>query len=1160
MFRNFCLSCLLVIGSTLLLPLSLIAQDQGANRKGIDFFEAKIRPMLVTHCYECHSAGAAAKNKLKAGLFLDSREGMQMGGESGPAVVPGKPEESLLISALRHEDLEMPPKGKLEEELIGHFVKWVEMGAPDPREGGEVVTSPKINIEAGRSHWAFQPLTSPLPPDVGGDGWAQTPIDQFILHRLTTAGITPNPLAEPQVLIRRTYFDLIGLPPTPEQLSRHLVRFELDSKAAYEELIDELLASEHYGERWGRHWLDVVRFAESNGYAFDGDRPNAWHYRDFVIKALNSDMPYNEFIRQQIAGDLLADVNAPTSGAAQVSLNTLAATGYLVAGPYTTQQTQKERERSRYEQLDDIVNTLGTSLLGLTMGCSRCHDHKFDPLPMYDYYNLAACFADVGFSDTGINMQPEQFRELKAAYDAAHAPLVAAQTKYEQETLPGQFEQWLTTLTPTVVAPTAKLTLSEWHHAGPFAGENFEQAFANEFDPEKGVDLAATYVLGDSTIKWTPQPEWKDDTVHNTFNGDNAANYIFRVIESEEDQAISLSLGSDDAIKVWVNGQEAIAKLVGRAAAAGQESVQVPIRKGRNELLMKVVNGGGPSGFYFAATPVQLQKVEGIGSWWHVGPFPAANFDLAFSEVFAPEKGIDTAAAYDDGKLKWTEQPDWKDGEAHNDKLTGTNAANYLFRRIESPTPQVLSLSLGSDDGIKLWVNGREVLSKKVGRNVAAAGQETAVVQLAAGTNDILMKIVNGGGATGFYFAASPASEPKEVADIINVAADQRNDDQKRKLVDWYKGFDPGWLALNAVVARHATEDPQPNLTNVFSARVNGTTYQFGEDTYKVYHLRRGNADNKEQEAAPGVLRVLLTAQEVKLSDDTEPTPAPGLLKSEAGTPSRLALADWLTDSEDGAGALLARVMVNRLWYHHFGRGIVATPSDFGTRGEPPTHPELLDWLATELIRNDWQLKPIHKLIMMSSVYRQGTAVVESGAKIDPENMLLWRRSARRLEAEVIRDSLLAVTGELDTTLYGKGTLDLQSKRRSLYFTVKRSNLIPILKLFDAPDAMQGIGSREESTVAPQALALLNSPLVRDLAGKFAAKVRPTPDVTLEQAIGDAYLAAFGRVATGPEIATMQAFVEQQKASRGGDANAESLAVRDFCHLLLCMNEFVYVD
>ena len=288
-------------------------------------------------------------------------------------------------------------------------------------------------------------------------------------------------------------------------------------------MIDGLLANQHFGERWARHWLDVTRFAESNGYAFDGDRPNAWHYRDFVIRALNSDIPYDEFVRLQIAGDLLTDVNVKTTDEALTAVNNIAATGLLVAGTYTTQQTQKERERSRYEQLDDIVSTLGTSMLGLTVGCSRCHSHKFDPLPQFDYYRLTSCFADVGFADTGINMQPEAFQKAKAEYDAAHAPLVAARTTYEQQQLPNNKEAWLTAATTEapVAAAVATPTISPgvWHHAGPFAAEDFNKAYEQAFDPETAVDLATTYL--DGTVKWTPQPDWKDATIHNTLTGDN---------------------------------------------------------------------------------------------------------------------------------------------------------------------------------------------------------------------------------------------------------------------------------------------------------------------------------------------------------------------------------------------------------------------------------------------------------------------------------------------------------------------------------------------------------------------------------------------------------------------------------------------------------------
>ena len=1142
--------------SILLLVLLAGPSLEGAepDRKGLDFFEAKIRPMLVTHCYECHSAGAAAKKKLKGGLLLDSRDGSRNGGESGPAVVPGKPDESLLISALNHDAFEMPPKGKLPGELIAHFVKWIEMGAPDPRDGVAVATSSEIDLEAGRQHWAFQQLSQPTPPEVQDSNWVRTPIDQFVRARQEAAGVTPNAIADARTLIRRAYFDLIGLPPQPEDVEKFVTEFEKDPAEAYGHLVDELLANQHFGERWARHWLDVTRFAESNGYAFDGDRPNAWHYRDFVVRALNSDMPYDQFVQTQIVGDLLTTLDVQTTGEALAAIESVAATGFLVAGPYTTQQTQKERERSRYEQLDDIVSTLGTSLLGLTVGCSRCHSHKFDPLPQLDYYRLASCFADVGFADTGINMQPEAFRKAKQAYDAVHAPLVAARTKFEQEQLPSRFEQWIASSAdePAPVAAAAPLKLDAWHHVGPFPAESFEKAFEQAFGPEKAVDLAATFQ--DGKLKWNPQPDWSDGTVHNTFTGENAANYIFRVIDSPEDQALSLSLGSDDAIKVWVNGKEVLAKLIGRGAAPGQETVQVPVQKGRNELLMKVVNGGGPSGFYFAASPLTSTELAGVGPWHHVGPFSAGNFDAAFNQVFPPELDTDLGHSFQEGKLKWVEQPEWNDGEAHNDKLTGTNCANYLVRVIESEQPRALSLSLGSDDGIKLWVNGREVLSKKVGRNVAAAGQETVTIQLGAGRNELLMKIVNGGGKTGFYFAASAAATPADIATIFALPADKRDDKQRQKIVDWHKGFDFEWLRLNQAVARHETQDPKPDLTNVFAARVRGTTYQFGEDTYKVYHLRRGNADNKEDEAAPGFLQVLMRTDQQEKRWLADPADA------EKPRPGRLGLADWLTDVDQGGGHLLARVIVNRLWHHHFGRGIVATPSDFGTRGEKPSHPEMLDWLAGELVRGGWKLKPIHKLIVTSTVYMQAGEVSASGQQQDPENLLLWRRSSRRLEAEIIRDSLLAVSGTLDRSMFGKGTLDQNSGRRSIYFTVKRSQLIPILQLFNAPDAMQGIATREESTVAPQALALLNSPIIRNLATKLAAQVRPNPETSIEQAIDLAYQLAFSRPSTDAERAAMTAFIQRQKELRGTDANAESLAVRDFCHLILCMNEFVYID
>ena len=1144
------------------------AHADDTDRKGLDFFESRIRPMLVSHCYECHSAGAAARGKLKAGLLLDSKEGTLKGGESGPAVVAGKPDDSLLIAALKHDGLEMPPKGQLPDEIVDHFVAWVKMGAPDPRVGGTVVASTEIDIEAGRSHWSFQPLQTQVPPAID-HAWIRTPVDQYVLQRQQQAQVEPNQTADPRTLVRRAYFDLTGLPPDREAVTAFVSAWEKDPQKAWTQLVDSLLNSQHYGERWARHWLDLTRFAESHGYAFDGDRPNAWHYRDFVIRALNADMPYDEFVRQQIAGDLLVDLNVQTPEQAKATVDTVAATGFLMAGPFTTQQTQKERERSRYEQLDDIVSTMGTSLLGLTVGCSRCHSHKFDPLPQSDYYRLTSCFAEVGSQDASINMKPAEFRKAKAAYDAALAPLLAARTEYETKTQPAEYATWIADQTRSGPQTDGTLTIHPWQHAGPFAGASFEIAFETAFEPEQqtknnpAINLADTYA--DGAIKWTQQ-NWPDATIHNTLSGDNSANYLYRIIDAAEDRSITLSLGRDDALKFWLNGKELVSTKSTGGVVAGQEVVRGELKAGRNHVLMKIINQGGPSGFYFSADTAPAEQLPEFSAWQHLGPIQSTDLNTAYRTAYPPEQRVDLTAQFTDrgepatapeeAKLSWTPQPDWKDGVAHNDKLKGNHVANFLYRTVTATQPQVLELSLGSDDAIRVWINGRSVLAKEIARNNAAANQEKVRIQLAEGQNEILIKIVNGGGASGFYFAPTVSAAPDDVRAALALAEDKRNDKQKKRLVDWHRGFDLAWLERNSAVEFQQRYKPEPELMKVYAAKIKGGTYQFGGDTYKVYHLRRGNADNKEALAEPGFLQVLMNADTTEQQWLTKKK-ADGAEESLRG---RLALTDWLTDTENGAGHLLARVIVNRLWHYHFGRGIVATPSDFGTRGERPSHPELLDWLAGELIRHGWKLKPIHRLIMTSSVYMQAGEVTESGRKNDPENLLLWRRASRRLEAEVIRDALLATSGTLDRTPFGKGTLDENSTRRSIYFTVKRSRLIPMLKLFDAPDAMQGIGNREESTVAPQALAMLNSPIIRKLATKFAERVRPNADKDLNSVIEDAWQTAFGRPPSPEEVAAMNAFVERQKSTRGEDGNAEAIAVRDFCHLVLCMNEFIYID
>ena len=841
---------------------------------------------------------------------------------------------------------------------------------------GETSSSPgELDLEKGRQFWSFQPLGTITPPDVNNEGWIRTRIDRFILGPLEKQNLSPNPEASPRTLYRRAMFGLWGLPPEPEALAEFL---RDDSPDSYEGLLDKLLASPHYGERWARHWLDLARFAESNGYAFDKDRADAYHYRDFVIKALNEDMPYDRFVRLQIAGDQIE----PQNYMAQ------AATGFLAAGPFTSQQTQKERERSRYEQLDDIVHTMGTSMLGLTIGCARCHDHKYDPVPISDYYRLVSCFAETGFQNHAHDPDPARTKADKERFEAAHQPLLDARARFENDVLPTRLTEWAATRNK----PTSAETLSPWHHIGPFGAADFKKAYSEAFPPEKEIDLAKGY----EDRKWVARPEWKDGAIHNTLTGANSANYLFRTIEVSEARSLPVSLGRDDAIKVWLNGQSVLAKEVQGGVAKDQDRITLQLRAGSNQLLVKIVNGGGGSGFYFSTNP------------------------------------------------------------------------------------------------------------------------------------DV----------------------PENIENLLALAPDKRNEKQTAELLKWFAPRDPDWNKLNQSVEDHSKKAPKPNLVNVFAARKGGATYSFGSDTRKVYFLERGESNAKQDLATPAFLRVL------QARDTTE---AHWLAASE-NRPPRVALAHWITDEQRGAGHLLARVIVNRLWQHHMGRGIVNTPSDFGTQGAAPTHPGLLDYLAAELIRQRWQLKPIHKMIMMSSVYRQQGGSNELARSIDPGNSLWWRRGATRLEAEVIRDSLLAVSGTLDTRMFGKGSLDQRQTRRSVYLTVKRSNLVPILQLFDAPDAMQGIGRRISTTVPPQALAMMNSPYVREMAEKFARRIRPDDKMPADEVVRRAYTRALARPPTPGEQRQMVAFIEGQAASYGSDAQAMQLAVADFCQTVICLNEFIFVD
>ena len=984
----------------------------GPAPKGIEFFETKIRPVLSKHCYECHSAQA---KKPKADLLLDTKAGMLQGGTSGPALAPGKAKESLIVKALMHDgDTKMPSRSeKLSNEIIADFVKWIDMGAPDPREGKTASAKRVIDIDKGREFWSFRPLADVAPPAVKNQAWARTPIDRFILAKLEEKNLSPNPVITRERLIRRAYYDLHGLPPTPGEVEAFVKDAAPD---AYERLIDRLLLSERVGERWARHWLDTVRFAESGGYEFDGDRPAAFHYRDFVIKALNQDMPFDQFVRWQIAGDHLVPGD----------LQAIAASGFLVAGSYPGQTTAKTLALIRYDHLDDMLSTLGTSMLGLSLGCARCHEHKYDPIPQEDYYRLLANLARTDSANVKVNTDPASFKVAKAAFDQAHAPLVKARDDFEKNELPGRMQTWWNAHKDQRTATWLYLDAIEAKGKNPLQKQQ------------------------DASVLATGKPE-KNET--------------YTIVAHTMHKKIK-------ALRI-----EALA----------------------DKSLPKMGPGRGPDGG-FVLSEVSLQAAPLVPA---PGQNPTPVKLRAAKASIEPEK-FALAAALDNDK-----KTGWSIGAA-----TGKDHA-AVFAIDGDP---------GFEGGTIL------TLTLKFEADHFAIGKPRVAITTGAQPPAL-------DGAADHQHAA-------ELLTALGAKPKEFTPAQRSSLVRWMRRVDPQINGVYRAVEQHAKQEPKANLIDVFAAQSGR-----GGD---VHFLIRGEVEKKREVAKTGFAQVLMNrADDHRWLGKFEPKPT---------IEPRVGLANWITDAEYGAGNLLARVIVNRLWQHHFGRGIVATPNDFGAQGDAPTHPELLDYLANELIKGGWRLKPIHKLIMTSAVYMQSGATDAERIKADPANRLWWRQPTRRLEAEAIRDAVLAVGGSLDLTMYGRGTLDGNSARRSVYLTVKRSQMVPLLQMFDVPEALQSIGERSVTTVPTQSLAFMNSPFVRTAAQKFAQRLKPAAEKSASQAIEQAYLIALSRRPTEAEANRMHGFIERQAESYGKASQAREQAIVDCCQVLLCLNEFIYVD
>ncbi len=888
-----------------------------------------------------------------------------------------------------------------------------------------------VDWEHQRSkHWAWRELSDPKPPQVKNRKWVRNDVDRFILAKLEEKGLVPNHEADIGVLNRRLHFDLVGLPKLLDEGGK-----------SFQAIVDALLSSPHYGERWARHWLDVARFAESHGFEQDYDRPHAYHFRDFVIKALNQDMPYDQFVRWQVAGDEIAP-NDPLA---------LSATGFLGAGVFPTQLTEKEFESARYDELDDMANTTGMAFLALTIGCARCHDHKFDPIATKDYYRLTSTFGLTIRSEIDAPVDSRQYREDLAKWENERKPLLEAREKFEREELPKRFENWLND-------PKSKNSnTSVW-------------ATLNNAEP-KSLDGATFAAQGDGSFLLSGKNP-KDDRWVIT------AKVTLPRVSAIRIEALTHKSMKRNGPGRAANGNIALSDIRVFAKKAGEKGKGKPVR---------LVN-------------------------------PRADHQQNTTNL-----SIASSIDGDKRKTGWA-----VDGQIGKDHVCVFEFADPVENEGGSEFTFELDFFVNTSHVIG---RPRFSVTSQLAPPLKAESQSQVVVAL--------MKAISHPGG------------------VESLDAKQRS-----SLKDAYRGIDPKWQQFTASIAAHEGKKPIPKKVKMMVSSEGYRPMKHHADGRgyphfykKVHFLDRGDPNKKGEEVSQTFLPLLM--RNGKDSSHWQAKRPEGARTSHR----RKALAHWLTDVKDGAGFLAARVIVNRLWQHHFGHGLVATPNDFGYQSEPPSHPDLLDWLACRLIENGWRLKPMHKLLLGSATWRQSSTYDPDKASLDLDNRLLWRFTPRRLEGEVIRDSLLAVSGLLDKTMYGKGTLNEASRRRSVYFFIKRSKLIPTMQLFDAPEPLVSQGRRQSTTIAPQALLFMNSPRVREYASAFAKQLSTETSDDLVEVLNAGYLAALGRKPDQSERTVSLAFVQAQETAyrEANQVNPRLLALTDFAQSIFGLNEFSYL-
>jgi hypothetical protein len=966
-------------------------------------FEKDIRPILSGKCFQCHGPDAESR---KGGLRLDTHEGVTARRDGTPAVLPGKSDQSELVRRITSDDESdrMPPADSdlsLSDVEIALLKKWIDEGAP------------------WSQHWALRPLDTPPVPDVPEQfrDWVRNDIDRFVLRRLVGMRFTPSPEADKRTLIRRVTFDLTGLPPTPEQMAAFLSD---DSEKPFERVVDRLLASPRYGERWARHWMDAVHYADTHGHDEDVIRENAWPYRDYLIESFNDDKPYARFVQEQIAGDVLFPDDT----------NGVVAIGMLAAGPWDEssqmgiQDGTTDKEIARYLDRDDMIATVMNTFVSMTVHCARCHHHKFDPIPTEDYYSLQAVFAGVDRVDRSYDRD--------AATAKRRSELLASKANLEAGRVAGQ----------ALLLPDVLTRVAEW---------------------ERNRPLSEWTILDAETVKSSGgATATKQDDGSILFSGKRPETDVYTITTRVQEKRVT-------AVRLEVMSDESLFK----KGPGRQDNGNLHL----SEFKLLVTHDGGE------AKPVALHK-------------PVADFDQSGWTI--------THALDGNPKTAWGIYP--KIGQTHQ-------AVFELKEPIDASAGVTLTFVLEQLHG-GVHLIGRPRLSATGSPNPSAS--------------------------------AALATVPPEIESVLSIEPKERTDEQRSQLsLFLLKRENAAALAAlpkQAMVYSVATDFQQKG--NFVPAR----------KPRAVHVLRRGNVLTPIKPATPGSLSCVegLEPQFAMINHDDEGE-------------RRAALARWVSAREN---VLTWRSMVNRVWHHHFGRGIAATPNDFGRNGIPPTHPELLDWLATRFRDSDGSLKRLHRLIVTSAVYRQSSQHHEDFAKTDHDNHYLWRMNRRRLDAESTRDAILQMSGLTDWKMGGPPArqfvlsngvhvtptanyemFDVDSpdaRRRSVYRFIFRTVPDPFMEALDCPDASQFTPKRSTSMTSLQALAMLNNRFVVRYSEHIAGRLEKENTDRLQQ-ICRLFELAFGRPPTDGELKSVAEYADQH-----GLSNA--------CRVIVNSNEFMFVN